>query len=284
MCIPDQYFLDGEYDCADSSDEKQRFDDTKCTFQPASYECDDRMCFQSKWSCGDGQCIWNRLQYQYHEISAPCNSRREQYYMCEMHAEAFLWTLPNGKCYGLSDYEEMTIKNRSDSEECLYFVKCALSQGGEKNCPCKKNISCINELKNPCSFSSMIQYPNGAITAPYVFSFYNPERDWFQQIPDSIVINGTLKCRGYIVNQYKILEYSSQLNLHELEATLCASKSNRSVLSNNGYDVFCYNDSRTFNNRSYHFIDVCKESKECISAYRINDGIYRDCADFEDET
>ena len=51
---------------------------------------------------------------------------------------------------------------------------------------------------------------------------------------------------------------------------------------NIGYDEFCYNDSRTFNNRSYNFIDICKKSKECISAYRIKDG-YQDCADSNDE-
>jgi hypothetical protein len=86
-----------------------------------------------------------------------------------------------------------------------------------------------------------------------------------------------------MIDQYTILKYPSPFNyLQKLEATLCASESNISVLSNNGYDEFCYNDSRTFNNHSYHFIDVCKESKECISAYRIKDG-YENCAYSEDE-
>ncbi len=177
---------------------------------------------------------------------------------------------------------EIVENNRTDLEKCLYFVKCALSQGGEKNCPCKRNASCINKLKNPCS-SSMIQYPNGAIIAPYAFSSYKAVRDWSRWFPDGIVINGTLKCRGYMADQYTILKYSSQFNyLQQLETILCASESNRPILSDIGYDEFCYNDSRTFNNRSYHFIDVCEESKECISAYRIKDG-YEDCAYSEDE-
>jgi hypothetical protein len=226
MCIPDEYFLDGEYDCADLTDEKEPFDDTICTLQPASYECDDRMC----------------LRY----------------------------------------HEEIIEYNRTNSEECLYFVKCALSVGEEKNCPCKRNVSCINELDNPCSLS-MIQYPNGAIIAPYIFSFYNAVRDWSELIPDSLIINGTLKCRGYMVYQYTIVEYPYRLSLQQLETTLCASKSNISILSNTGYDEFCHNDSRTFKNHSYNFIDICNKSKECISAYRIKDG-YRGCAYFEDET
>ncbi len=83
MCIPDQYFLDGEYDCADLTDEKEPFNDTKCTFQPISYECDDRMCLRSSWSCGDGQCIWNQFEFQFDRVAIQCNSLREQYYMCE---------------------------------------------------------------------------------------------------------------------------------------------------------------------------------------------------------
>jgi hypothetical protein len=38
MCIPDQYFLDGEYDCMDLSDEKQQFNDLDCPFQLASLD------------------------------------------------------------------------------------------------------------------------------------------------------------------------------------------------------------------------------------------------------
>jgi hypothetical protein len=76
-------------------------------------------------------------------------------------------------------------------------------------------------LTNLCS-SPMIQYPNGAIIAPYAFSFYNVDRDWSQWLPDGIVINGTLKCRGYMINQYTILKYQSRLNLTQLETFLCA--------------------------------------------------------------
>ena len=284
MCIPDEYFLDGEYDCLDLTDEKERFDDTKCTFEQASGKCDDRICLRSYWSCGDGQCIWHGFDFQLDRWDNQCNSLREQYYMCEM-ARQYQWTLPNGKCYPLSDYEEVVVQNRTESEECLYFVKCALTLGLEKNCPCRGDRSCFNQLNNSCS-SSMIRYPNGGIIARYTFIFYNNGRDWSRRIPDSIIINGTLKCRGYMIELNTILEYPSPFgfnnDLKQLETTLCASKSNISVLSNPGYDEFCHNESRTFNNHSYNFIDVCTKSRECISAYRIKDG-YRDCTYTEDE-
>jgi hypothetical protein len=128
----------------------------------------------------------------------------------------------------------------------------------------------------------MIQYPNGAIIAPYAFSFYNADRDWSWRIPDDIEIDGTFKCRGYMIEQPVTIEYTFPFTLQEMAGDLCAFRSDVSVLSNGGYDEFCYKNSQTFNNRSYHFIDVCRESKECISAYRINDG-YPDCAYKEDE-
>ena len=43
MCVPDEYFLDGKYDCADLTDENQSFSDSECAFVEASYECDDRI-------------------------------------------------------------------------------------------------------------------------------------------------------------------------------------------------------------------------------------------------
>ena len=49
-----------------------------------------------------------------------------------------------------------------------------------------------------------------------------------------------------------------------------------------GYDRHCHNDSRTFNNRSNHWINVCNLSSTCISAYRINDGL-DNCQIGEDE-
>ncbi len=95
MCIPDEYFLDGEYDCMDLTDEKQLFNDINCTFQQVNLECDDRVCLPNQWSCGDGQCIRSRFIFQ--ELSlleALCSSRRDQFYMCETGSIYKRWTLP----------------------------------------------------------------------------------------------------------------------------------------------------------------------------------------------
>jgi hypothetical protein len=284
MCIPDEYFLDGEHDCADTTDEKEMFDDSKCTFAEASFECDDRMCLRFEWSCGDGQCILFRLGFQFDLLLIECNNLRDQYHMCETHFLKSQWTLPNGKCYQASDYQEIIEYNRTDLQKCLYFVKCALSQGGEINCPCNRNLTCLNNRSNnPCR-SFLIQYPNGAIIGPYAFSVYGSRRDWSDRTPDRIDLDGTVKCRGYMIEQHVFWIYTNPFVFPSIEMELCVFQSDESVLfDNNGYDEFCYSNSRTFNNRPYHFIDVCEDSKECISAYRIGDGHY-DCEISDDET
>jgi hypothetical protein len=285
MCIPDEYFLDGEFDCSDLSDEKESFSDSACTFHQASYECDDRMCPRHKWSCGDGQCISDRLHFQNNlsSMHSQCNSLRDQYYMCETKRpnELRQWTLPSGKCSPSFIDKGSFMENLSNSEQCSYFMKYALLQQSEKNCSYQHDYSCANQLMNPCP-CNIIQYPNGRILAPYAFSWYNATGDWSQQIPDYISINGTIKCRGYLFNGALWTHYPSEFRLHSIEKLLCIPKPIGTRFSTAGYDKFCHNNARTFNNLSYHFHDVCKQSEECISAYRIEDAS-EDCDDGLDE-
>ena len=44
MCIPQQFLLDGEFECLDWSDELQFKNDESCPEEIASSECDDRVC------------------------------------------------------------------------------------------------------------------------------------------------------------------------------------------------------------------------------------------------
>ncbi|CAF3630795.1 unnamed protein product [Rotaria sp. Silwood1] len=282
MCIPDESFLDGEYDCMDFTDEKQLFDDKNCTYQAANLQCDDRLCLPNRWSCGDGQCIKQRFDFQNTKlVGTDCTSRRSEYYICELYGRYKRWTLPNGKCYPSSRYEESNTKNRTMVQECIYLVKCALSQGAETKCPCN-GTSCIDALNKACPPVN-IQYPNGSIIAPYIRHFYNATRNWKQKLSDLMVFNATIKCRGYMIYQYTtILPYLYGFDLRDFEVFLCSNSSISSIIPMNGYDKYCYNDSITFNNHSYNFIDVCKYSMECISAYRIGDGIVN-CQDKMDE-
>ncbi len=56
MCIPDEYWLDGERDCMDWTDEIYTLGNsgTSCYNVPASI-CDEHLCPYNQWSCGDGR-------------------------------------------------------------------------------------------------------------------------------------------------------------------------------------------------------------------------------------
>ena len=56
MCIPDQYWLDGEYDCMDWTDEINILivSGTEC-WNTSSSICDEHICPYNQWSCGDGK-------------------------------------------------------------------------------------------------------------------------------------------------------------------------------------------------------------------------------------
>ena len=99
MCIPDEFFLDGELDCLDWSDEMPFKKSEDCFGESASAECDDHLCPPGHWSCGDGQCIPSRLGFQKSSFDPTCRSGRDQYFICETHVLIRQWTMPNGRCY-----------------------------------------------------------------------------------------------------------------------------------------------------------------------------------------
>ncbi|CAF1181153.1 unnamed protein product [Adineta ricciae] len=283
MCIPDEYFLDGDYDCMDMTDEMGYDDGSDCALQQVNSGCDDRICLRNHYSCGDGQCILDRLAFQKSlKKRKTCKSYREQYYMCETHSSQMLWTLPNGKCSSEKNYEEINVLNRTNSELCIYFLKCALSEGAEKNCVSRSNgKDYVGQLRRHCH-SSSIQYPTGAIIAPYLRHFYNIERLWENDTPDFIALNATIRCRQYLIQHYAHMSYSMNTSLRQWEELICTSQVENISVLEVGNDEPCYNDSQTFTGQSYNVIDVCNRSRECISAYRIADGS-ADCADQMDE-
>jgi hypothetical protein len=178
MCIPDQYFLDGEFDCLDWSDALQLKKDENCTNEAASVTCDDRMCPPHQWSCGDGQCIADRFAVQKPTRSGTCQSRRDSFFLCETHHTQIMWTMNNGRCSDEKEkYNASLGENRTKGEQCDYLLRCALSEGGERGCPCSKEVSCTTIFEEACP-STSIEYPTGAIGAPYLFFFYNSTRHW----------------------------------------------------------------------------------------------------------
>lgn len=149
MCIPDVYFLDGDVDCA---------------VEPVSSTCDDRPCPLHWWSCGDGQCIEERWDFQKDRSSQQnCLSRRDQFFLCETNRRYSMWTRDNGRCYQGNFLDSDKSKKLSVEEQCEYLLKCALSRGGDKWCICRENSGCANLLRRNCSSLLVLRYPRGAM-------------------------------------------------------------------------------------------------------------------------
>ena len=56
MCIPEQYWLDGIYDCMDWTDEMKVMGlMPKYCFHSPLVACDERLCLFLQWSCGNGE-------------------------------------------------------------------------------------------------------------------------------------------------------------------------------------------------------------------------------------
>ncbi|CAF3918822.1 unnamed protein product [Adineta steineri] len=281
MCIPEEYFLDGDYDCMDLTDEKQSFKDTNCAYQRANIACDDRVCLPYQWSCGDGQCVESRFAFRKVAFGQhSCISRRDQFYMCEINFFERQWTLHNGKCVRSRESIGWNNQNMDSLEKCLYYFKCQLTGGLEKQCPCDDISSCSKYL---ISYSpTVFNYPIDQVVTSYITSIYSNIHNHYVKNPNIFLIHGIIKCRRFLIERSIRISYQEQLDLRHLESELCNYSSFGHMLIDAGYDRDCYRDSLTWTHRPYYFVDVCQYSKECISAYRIKDGI-RNCADGKDE-
>ena len=280
----------------DWSDEKFNvFPSTSsCVTESAVMLCDDHKCPQEFWSCGDGQCIpyFNRYIYQtIYPSDRSCFSGREYNYMCELAANVSLWTKPDGLCAesGYND-SSLVFSSNNDDDQCIYLIRCALSKGAEINCPCK-GIDCNALMTNSCVPRGAYLYPSRGIIRPWFVQMYTWEQNWNDKMPYINVIIGSFRCRGFAVivpdqlrQQYKFSVRTGNFMNFDLEKVLCSliAMQHKNFTSSHKYSSTCWNDSLTFNERPYAFIDICPDSGVCFSQYRITDG-YWDCLDQKDE-
>ena len=186
MCISDEFFLDGEFDCLDWSDELQFKKDQNCTDETVSRECDDRVCPPNQWSCGDGP-----LPFQKQVASSACGSQRDHYFMCETRNVLKSWTIPNGRCHWNGPYNASAAVHDNEENLYEYLLKCALSFRGEVNCPYHWELGYGDRLAQQCH-QPLVQYSRGAVIAPFMFFLYNRTRSPNSFLPALVVISGTL--------------------------------------------------------------------------------------------
>ena len=276
MCIADEFFLDGEVDCLDWSDEMSFKDHRQCPTESVTTKCDDRICLSSQWSCGDGQCIEDRLAFQKSAVDLSCDSRRDQYFVCETHWSDIQWTMPNGRCFRGRGYVASLVTNRSDYEQCEYLLKCALSQGAEMNCPCELDSRCAEKLNEVCTLP-LISYPRGAIFAPFLFFFYNRTLHWKKREATWVLLNGTVRCQDSYINITKLIPFTVAVHdvLQVTEDYFCVpSQTNSSLFDIAGIRQECHHVNESS--------DICNEWNRCFSLTRINDGRW-DCLNGKDE-
>ncbi|UJR11129.1 hypothetical protein I4U23_015310 [Adineta vaga] len=289
MCITEEYWLDGEFDCMDQSDENRNKNSKACPFTAGSIECEEQLCTPYEWSCGDGQCILGpyRLSYK-RAVEEYCVNMREFNYMCEMHPKITLWTQPNGLCWDLDEYDDlldMNNENMSNTSKCIYLIRCAMSQGFERDCPCN-HLNCSFVMEDVCQKNYSYRYPMGNLLRPYIVLFYGWEHSIAHFEPESISFDGSIKCRGFYGNTEEHVSFHEEEwykldSFPRIDHLFCnheeVTRDNKSHIQ---YHHSCWNGSRTLNNHSYAFIDICEKSHKCISQYRIGDE-YVDC---EEET
>ena len=287
----------GELDCMDETDEVSQLSED-CFGTPLAFECDERVDLVHSWSCGDGQTTftWSRLPFQtVVELDTECSNKRNLNHMCETSKMANAWTLPNGMCEFEQNYDDprynMTTVQIRSNEGCVYLLKCALTKGFERDCPCGRNTSCYNLMVSICPDPYWIQYPRAGLIRPYLLTYYTVQKTYLDKTPSHFLFSGRIKCRGFLVetiNGMNITLYREDLvyfvTSFGKDIFFCADPNfNRHTTSPVSFiHSDCWNDSKTFSNLSYYFIDACYVTKECISAYRINDGV-SDCPGAQEE-
>ena len=276
MCIPQEFFLDGDLDCLDWSDEMPFKDSSECTRESVNIECDDHLCPPNLWSCGDGQCISDRLGFQRLSTTTTCASGRNEYFLCETRVSNPQWTMSNGRCFLGDRYESLTMLNRNNEEQCEYLLKCTLSRGSEMHCSCYDDPRCARQLARECRLP-LIRYPRRSMVTPFTFFLFNRTRNWLNRQPDFVEINGTVRCRAMLVTvREKIIPFDKNWSERQMiEEHFCqplVSNISSSSMFSTGQPCHHENEST----------EVCEAWNPCLSRTRIRDG-EKNCLNGRDE-
>lgn len=282
MCIDEEYFLDGDIDCQDRSDEQVNLYNelgNYCSFIP-NMECDERLPYgKEAFSCGDGELTYERaITSQYRQSS--CKSYRDKQWMCELNSIKRMWTNPeNGHCLDIID----NTTDLFEPYDCIFLIKCALTGPNlHYLCPCTGN-ECRTYFHSICDLetTSLYYYPYDGVYAPYIRTSYDLIVHDFNSIsdPDYYILTHSIKCNSeirvipddtYFTAYYNIIPYLFSLPWQPYEYVFCTMYLKKNL--NQKIKVHCWND--TYPNQAiYCSSDI---PFNCISKKQIQDGI-QDC-------
>ncbi|CAF1021023.1 unnamed protein product [Rotaria sp. Silwood1] len=282
MCIPAEFWLDGDYDCMDWSDEYHRDDERSCPFEANAMECDEHVCSSGTYSCGDGQCVEWKIRMAFQRFAEPendCFNKRNLNYMCEISPHRPAWTLESGLCWPDNGYDDarfppghmMNSSKLTNHEECQYLFRCVLSKGFEHDCPCNHR-NCTQMMMNVCSsLNHLILYPPEGLINPnvgyrdFLSSYQNDKFCW----NDSLTFNGRpyavnpaiCTTTGECISQYRIRDgfrdcFDQQDEEMVLDKNYCTGNVGR-------HRFQCFNDQR----KCLQLIRLGTGNADCSNSY-----------------
>ena len=279
-CIPEQYWLDGVYDCSDKSDEQnlEKYSPSvfRCPVLSYQFNCDEATQHPTYFACGDGEfhrddMIYSLQCYNYRNIMFVCESlsHRSEYDIVT------LWTLENGHCVDKSRIEK-SLADMDESEQCLFYLKCKLTSG--------KTIGCDEVLEQFYSLceSKRIIYPKEPVLRPYFqIIYYLPQvnvDDERYNMPTDYLFNGSIKCIGYrgrSDSQVTALtgDYFDLFDGAFTDYYFCRQAEEKLVFGPQT-DKNCWNDTK----QSF----LCQNYLRCISKHRVRNGLL-DCGNLVSE-
>jgi hypothetical protein len=142
----------------------------------------------------------------------------------------------------------------------------------------------------PSVGKNFILYPPEGLINPNVFIYY----DYTQATENSnfqyFFLFKNIRCRGFFfqaIQGLTMVPHVTHILIPIINHALCANVNPvvgyRNFSSPLQKDKFCWNNSFTFNGRPYAVSpDICNDTEECISQYRIHDGM-QNCLNIQDE-
>jgi hypothetical protein len=274
-CIPEAYWLDGQYDCSDRSDEQLSgvhsyfSSETKsCPITSSRFLCDEGTASYEYFACGDGEFAEESEKGIYH-----CYNYRFNMFFCELFFNSWdrlpKWTLEDGHCTQKSHVRK-NLTDMDELEKCVVYLKCKLTANTTADCAdviSHFDFLCINKT---------INYPSRPIFQPYVQTVYQVSKLNSSLTPTYVLINGSIKCGGYHTRfspHMKFLTWSDFVKYHPSETFFCNTSQETDGFSPQ-INEYCWNGTK----QSF----LCQKSLHCISKHRLRNGI-RDCKFGEDE-
>jgi hypothetical protein len=200
-CIPEEYWLDGVYDCSDKSDEQSisgnDIKDNFCSLTSSQFICDEIIANHEYFACGDGQFMQDHAN-----VLLQCYNYRNIMFFCEFpsrteYENSETWTLENGHCVDRSWIQ----KNLSDVDEleaCMFYLRCKITDAIITGCD---NVILL--FDSLCQ-NRTIHYPSGPVFKPCM-TYLNLNHHRCQIIYSSMVASNVLVIRLDLTHKKYVL-------------------------------------------------------------------------------